>query len=262
MLKIGDATSMFRALDAHRWEKSTSKKTGGLRVASAELGGRTLDVSWLPAAAKSYNISANIDDYVINEVPIVAIDLPNRNLDEFNFDDMMAFNHQQGRLTYKTFIGKPTHQEHDNTDPLKAKGVHFDAQIQQDPKTGMYHIVVLAGWDRTKDSKLADRILEGSLTSFSMGAFVDFTRCSHPDCDATSSTGHIMCAHHKNGTAKGSITSDGYLVYERCASTNFIEMSAVEDPAQWDAHQKWREPWKRQASVGDPTQWLVSRRTW
>ena len=242
MLKLGDACSSLRTLDAHRW-RPLQDSTGRMRVAATELGKRTLNIDWLPAAAKKYHISADINDYVINEIPIVAVDLPNRNLDEFGFEEMGSFNEQQGRLTYQTFIGKPTHEEHANTDVTKAKGVHFDATLEPDERTGLYRIVVLAGWDRTKDRKLAEDILNGVRTGFSMGAFVDYTQCSHAQCQATSSTGHIPCTHHRNGTAKGSITQDGYLVYERCGGVNFIETSAVGDPAQWDAHQRWQEAW-------------------
>jgi hypothetical protein len=125
--------------------------------------------------------------------------------------------------------------------------------------------VVLAGWDRTKDAKLADAILTGKRNGFSMGAFVDYTKCSHPDCAETSSTGHILCAHHRGGQLKGTVTSDGYLVYERCAGVNFIEMSAVGDPAQYDALQRWREPWQAKtastsAPSSTPALWLPSRR--
>lgn len=233
--------------------------SGRMRVAATELGKRSLNIDWLPAAAEKYHISADINDYIINEIPIVAVDLPNRNLDEFGYQEMASFNEQQGRLTYQTFIGKPTHEEHANTDVTKAKGVHFDAQMEQDPATGLWRIVVLAGWDRTKDKKLAEDILAGRRTGFSMGAFVDYTRCSHPECQATSATGHIACTHHKNGSMKGSITPDGYLVYERCAGVNYIETSAVGDPAQYDAHQRWQEAYTRTASA-KPTAWLPSRR--
>ncbi len=263
MLKRGEVVSSIRTVEAHRWEVSKDKK----RVASAGLstGARQIEIDWLPAAAKQYHLSEDINDYVINEVPIVAIDLPNRNLDAFGFQEMTCFNPQQGRLTYKTFIGKPTHQEHDNTDITKAKGLHLDAQLQQGPN-GLWHIVVLAAWDRTKDNKLATAILNKEKSGFSMGALVDFTRCSVPGCGETSSTGHIACSHHKNGQNKGGITEDGFLVYEDCMGCNFIEMSEVGDPAQYDAIQTWRNPWtaSKTASASmkkSTTHWLPSRRT-
>lgn len=260
MLKLGDAQSSVRTLDAHKWQK-LKDRNGHMRVASSEdLGKRVLNIDWLPAAAEKYCISADINDYVINEVPIVAVDLPNRNLDEFSYEVMASFNEQQGRLTYSTFIGKPTFQEHANSDPTKAKGVHFDAQMEQDPKTGMWHVVVLAGWDRTKDRGLAEDILAGKRNAFSMGAFVDMTQCSHPDCSEQSSTGHIMCEHHRGGQLKGAVTADGHLVYERCIGVNFIEMSEVGDPAQYDAYQRWQEPWQAKTASTNPTLWLPSRR--
>jgi hypothetical protein len=264
MLKLGDTNPSLQTFSTHKWDRIVDRKTGNVRVASADTN-RSISIDWLPAAAKKSCISADINDYVINEIPIVAVDLPNRNLDEFPLDEMGSFNEEQGKLTYATFIGKPTFEEHANTDPTKAKGVHFDAQMERDPKTGLWHIVVLAGWDRTKDARLVNLIESQKRTGFSMGAMVNFTRCSHPNCKETSSTGHIRCDHHKGGSNKGGITDDGYLVYERCASVNFIETSSVEDPAQYDAHQRWQQSWStpKTASVKSSrvhdTSWLPSR---
>lgn len=256
MLKLGDTQPSLRTLDAHKWAKS--KTATGMRVASTDLK-KSINIDWLPMAAKELHISADINDYVINEVPIVAVDFPNRNLDEFSYEEMLKFNVAQGKLAYQTFIGKPTHEEHVNEDPTKAKGVHFDSYMERNA-AGIWHVVVLAGWDRTKDAKLANDILTGKRSGFSMGAFVDYTVCSYPDCGASSSTGQIMCEHSKAGSTKGMITQDGHLMYERCAGVNFIEMSAVGDPAQHDAIQRWQQPWMVSARTASVTDWLPSRR--
>ncbi len=168
MLKIGTTVPSARIFEGHKCETIRDPKTGKLRVASANILNKTasLDISWLPIAAEQYNISHDIRDYVINEIPIVAVDLPNRNMDAFPFDEVSSFNPEMGSLVYKTFIGKPTHKDHDNRDPRKARGVHFDAQLEKIGNTGLYKIVVLAGWDRTKDPETVRQIMNGKLDGF------------------------------------------------------------------------------------------------
>lgn len=244
MLKIGTTVPSARIFEGHKCETIRDPKTGKLRVASANILNKTasLDISWLPIAAEQYNISYDIRDYVINEIPIVAVDLPNRNMDAFPFDEVSSFNPEMGNLVYKTFIGKPTHKDHDNRDPRKARGVHFDAQLEKVGNTGLYKIVVLAGWDRTKDPELVRQILSGKRNGFSMGALVGFTECSYPGCGATSTDGRIACEHMKYGRNKGA-TINTHILYELCRHCNFIETSSVLDQAQYDAVQRWKQPW-------------------
>jgi len=66
---------------------------GRLLMASASAVDRSsvVDVSWLPAAAESYCISADIRDYVIAEVPIVEGDVPNRNMHCFLTSRLVEF---------------------------------------------------------------------------------------------------------------------------------------------------------------------------
>lgn len=65
------------------------------------------------------------------------------------------------------------HQDHDNKDPLKAKGVMFDSALQYVPQYGVWKIRILSGWDRTKDSYLVNQILRKKRTGYSMGALVE-----------------------------------------------------------------------------------------
>lgn len=244
MIKIGNPVSSAHVFEGHRCTTYKEPNTGKLRMASADILNKTrsLDISWLPIAAEEYNISPDIHDYVINEIPIVAVDLPNRNMDAFPFDEVSSFNSELGRLVYATFIGKPTHRDHDNRDPRKARGVHFDAQLEKIGANGLYKITVLAGWDRTKDPELVKQILNGIRSGFSMGALVGYTQCSYPGCEATSTNGRIACNHMQYGKGKGRIIN-GHVIYERCYKVNFIETSSVEDAAQYDAIQRWKEPW-------------------
>lgn len=168
MIKLGNPVSSSRIFEGHKCTTYKEPSSGKLRVAGADILNKTrsLDISWLPIAAEEYNISPDIRDYIINEIPIVAVDMPNRNMDAFPFDEVSSFNSELGRLVYATFIGKPTHRDHDNRDPRKARGVHFDAQLEKVGSTGLYKITVLAGWDRTKDPDLVRQILSGERNGF------------------------------------------------------------------------------------------------
>jgi hypothetical protein len=243
MIKLGETTKAIRQFEGHKCEQFRDPKTGKLRIASNYIFNKAghIDVSWLPLAAEKYNISADIRDYVINEIPIVTVDVPNRNLDAFPFEAVTAFNPEIGRIAYQTFIGKPTHRDHDNKDIRKARGVHFDASMEK-LADGMYKIVVLAGWDRTKDAQLVSDMLSGRRTGFSMGAFVGHTECSFPGCKQTSPNGRIACSHQQYGKGKGQIVN-GQLIYELCHNINYIETSSVGDPADHTAHHRWQSPW-------------------
>ncbi len=212
-------------LDIHRSEDS---RTGSMRVAAC-VNSRVLDLSWLKYAAETYVISPNPEDYVISDVPPVVANVPNRNMDCFTEDELVRYDPRIGRTVFSTFVGKPSCFEHDNQDPRKAKGVLLDARLSKARTSRGQEVMVvrvLAGFDRTKDSKLANEIEEGKRPYYSMGAFVDYVTC--PRCKGT----NYSCTHFGGSAqAKGIVTPDGWLLYDECRGANFIELSSVEDPA-------------------------------
>ena len=186
---------------------------------------RDIDVSWLQAAADTYQISGDINDYVIVDIPSVTIDIPNRNLQAFPYEEVSFFDNMQGSLVYQTFTGRPTHIDHQNSDPLEAKGVHFDSTLQFVPAYNVWKIRTLAGFDRTKDQKLVADILSGRRNGYSMGALVQNFVCSNcGEVEVIKKPCRCMAM------GKGSIV-DGRLVYQLCAGVQFFEQSSVEDPA-------------------------------
>jgi hypothetical protein len=206
------------------------KQHGKLVVAGEGLNACACDrieIDWLPFCAEKYHISANIDDYVIVPVPIVVENFPNRNLDGFPYDELTAWRTMIGRPAYKTFIGKPVHQDHDNKDDEKAKGVIIDATLV--PFYGRWHVKILKAFDRSKDERLAKLVQKRNRIGHSMGALVEQTECSLPWCRFLSD-GVTTCQHINGGEGKGQIVR-GHLVYEVLRSFNFIESSSVEDPA-------------------------------
>lgn len=195
-----------------------------------------LDLDFLPAAAETYHLSANPEDYILVSLPIVTVDVPNRNLQAFPLEEVAHFDALQGRMVYQTFLNKPTHIDHNNADPTQAKGVHVDASMQYIPRYGLWKINVLTLWDRTKDEKLVKDILEKRRTGYSMGAMVDAFSCSI--CGSTDTITN-PCKHMLRG--KGSLWKDqntpahegekGRLCYQLCLGVSYFETSSVTEPA-------------------------------
>jgi len=241
-----DVAKSLASYEAFRGDHVKASKR--LVIGGGILKNSNIDISWLPAAAETYKISADPGDYVLVDVPIVTVAVPNRNMQEFPFEEVSYFDPMYGKQIYKTFIGKPTHVDHINQDPLKAKGVHFDASMEYIPAYGLYKIRVLTGWDRTKDPYLVDQILSGKRPGFSMGALVQAFVCSI--CSATD-TNVAPCRHmdQRLGVSKGMLwdinrdcrvqpgevhgaAEDSVrLIYQSCVGVNYIETSNVGDPA-------------------------------
>lgn len=218
-----------RIIDA---SKMRVERRGGKTVLASKSSKGTVDFSWLKAASEAYNISDDPRDYVLAEMPIVHVDVPNRNCDAFPYEEVSRFSTVLGCPVYKSFVGKPSHAEHDNKDPLKAKGVNFDAALVKTASpigVDLWTIMVLSGFDRTKDRALANAIAKGERSAYSMGALVDETRCSI--CKGVTSNGRAcQCI----GARKGTIIQ-GRLKYDLCYGVNYIENSSVGIPANPDA---------------------------
>lgn len=135
---------------------------------------------WLPFAAESYQISANLSDYVMVPVIIAPSDLPNRNMVAFPFQELSSWNPISRSLTYASWRGVPTHIEHINRDYTKAKGVVLDASLQpmHGRAGGLWKVMTLCAFCRDKDAALANDILTGARTNYSMGALVSQYSCS------------------------------------------------------------------------------------
>jgi len=198
----------------------------------ATLRGHSIKYSWLKGASDTYKISPDIKDYIMCEVPSVTIDIPNRNLHCFPFGEVSYFDPRFGNFIYKTFVGKPVYADHDNRNPLTAKGIHFDAMLRKVPGWNVWKIYTLVGIDRTKDPVLASQIEKGQRRSWSMGAWVSYF--------ISSITGQITNSSKAAQYPKGSV-HNGVLSFDNCAGIEFFEQSNVEGPADVTAesHQLW-----------------------
>jgi hypothetical protein len=126
----------------------------------------------LPFAADHYKISSNIADYILVPTEIVLSDIPNRNGVSFPLEELTRFDEELGNLAYKSWQSKPTYLEHKH-DRNNIKGMVFDVSLSKATNLqGEFAIVsCLLGFDRTKDSVLAQGILDTDEHSYSMGAY-------------------------------------------------------------------------------------------
>lgn len=202
------------------------------KKAVASVNGSTIDYSWLKGASETYQISSNIKDYIIQEVPIVTVGIPNRNLHSFPFDEVSYFDPRFGQFIYKTFTGKPTYADHNNKNFVEAKGVHFDSSLRYVPGWDVWKIYVLLGYDRTKDTALARQIEKGQRRSYSMGAWVSYF--------VNSVTGQLSNGSQPLKYPKGTV-HNGMLSYDNCTGCEYFESSSVVGPADVTAesHQIW-----------------------
>lgn len=206
----------------------TIKKSGLLTTASSQATGnfaRSVDISWLPAASKTYNISDDPRDYLLTEIPAVTTEIPNKNLQCFSNSEVLYFDPMRGRQVFKTFVGSGCHYEHQNKEPLKAKGVIFDAIIIPVPHYNVMKIHLLAGWDRTKDRDLVQDIDSGERDGYSMGSIVQ----QFIDSITGQSVG-LEGGKYKRGQVVN-IQGNNHLCFHYCTSSFFFEISSVAMPA-------------------------------
>ena len=153
---------------------------------------------------------------------------------------------------FATFVGKPIFVDHNNTDPKKARGVIVDSKFRVlDQKTASgddywdsgdvdpehlppSEVELLLEVDAKEYPKFAKQILDGDLDGFSMGANVEYTKCSH--CGNVAHDPSEFCSHVRMKGATHDIkTADGKRIskksYENCYKCAFFEISGVFEPA-------------------------------
>lgn len=210
-------------IDAHH-EKISPRS---LQIIAASVSGdahtEALDAYfWLPAASETLNISRNLKDYVIvPDVPTIVSDIPNTNGVAFPRDELFKWNHKAGRMSYKTFKGKPCYQEHDNTDLRKACGVILDCYLTKCPLgIGLVQLVKLLAIDRNKYPDLAKAVMNGEKNCYSMGAYFSGFEMS----DRSRPTHDSMRQPLK-------LNEHGELVYKMVHDPDGFETSVVSNPA-------------------------------
>lgn len=185
-------------------------------------------VSWLPFAAKQYNISPNIRDYVVIPIPTIVTDLPNRNGVGFPLKELVTFRPHLGMQSYKTWKGKPTFEEHANDDHTVAKGVILDTHMRKIPGMNVWRLMKLLAFDRTRDPQMCQEILDRKRNSYSMGAYLDGYTCSicHKPFGMC---GHIPPTLDTKDVVF--IPQGGNLLFKNVINPEGFETSSVKTPA-------------------------------
>ena len=222
------------------------ENTNPVKKATAELVTQNLQANtigaWLPLAAEHYCISPKLEDYICVPVVIMPSDLPNRNGVAFPYSELTAFNPNPyvKKVAYQTWEAAPTFYEHNNSDYTKAKGVVFSVTIApiKGSQGNLYKVITLCGFDRTKDSKLYDRIKSKSLSTYSMGSYCDSYHCSI--CGKSYDEG--ACSHFNINNPQFKTFDTKYgpkLAYYEASGICGFEVSAVETPAYVSAQNEY-----------------------
>lgn len=234
-IALGNAMLGMKPTELHGASK-TSKSINLKSDISGAQGDMQLDANiWLPQAAEHYQISADLNDYVLVPVPSVISDIPNTNGDSMSRSELLRFLPDLGQMSFETWKRKPTHAEHDNQDITKAKGVIFDVYVRPLKNFQGKHlkVVKLCGFDRTKDPELVRDIISGEVNSYSMGMRYAYYECSICGNRHGPSIGK-PCVHinPKKATWR---TPSGELAYRKCSGIRGFECSVVRNPAYCSA---------------------------
>jgi hypothetical protein len=231
MFETGIVVKAQKAIDLFEQGVSNKRFVSVSADITGESGSRLDAHTWLPQCAPIYEISPNLEDYIVVPVVTVISDLPNTNGDCIELAEMLAFNPEYGMPFYKTFKGKPVQLEHDNKVLNRARGVILDAYIS--PLSGFgsvtrAKIVELLAIDKTKDREYARKVLSGEMNTYSIGARYTEYQCS------------ISGRIYRPGTPAGAYTQpgvptymrdDGQLAYRKLKGLVGFETSGVKTPA-------------------------------
>ena len=228
--------TMFAPVDLHQSLKrhTASMTDAGLLVVDRPeiqevTQGAPLDWNvWLKFCAPCYDISPDVNDYVLFPAQIMISDLPNRNTVGFPLKVLTAWHRDAGMPAYRLWRGQPTFVEHDNKDHRKASGVIIDVALRKlvgygtDAKP-LYKLLFLMAVDRTKNPTLATAILKKEYGMVSMGAYVDGYSCSV--CNAELG----RCSHlNPNAAFDFYINSNNELVFRQVFGITPFECSVVD----------------------------------
>ncbi|MNK93271.1 hypothetical protein D3C87_1134230 [compost metagenome] len=193
--------------------------------------------TWLPFAAKTYQISPNIEDYALVVSPICPADLPNRNGVAFPLAELKKFPPPPAnRMVYKCWSGCPMHLEHDNEDCTKAYGVVLDASLHKVTGYGggkLWKVMGLFAIDKTKYPDVAQQVISKQINTYSMGAMADYFTCSFcgSQMDRFDHCQHLNPGSNIDFYETSNWDGERHLVFRNAHSLSPIEVSIVKDPA-------------------------------
>lgn len=197
----------------------------------------TLDYQqWLPSAARRYNISKNIEDYVIVNTPMIPSDIPNRNGVAFPLHELLQFREPPvNRIVYKSWVGCPTHLEHQADDCTKALGIILDTSLVQIKNYGNgrhWMVMALLAFDKNKYPERARQIQERKVNTYSMGATCEYFTCGMSGVRLDNPAySHRLAKAMEFDIVVDPLTYKDTLIFRNAHNLVPGECSTVDDPA-------------------------------
>ena len=230
-----DCDSFGAAIDVHKeiQRKNIQVAGDGINVTSdsgISLVSASLDwTAWLPFCAKEYHISPDPADYVLLPTIICPSDIPNRNGVSFPLGELVKWDPETHQQVFRGWKGCPTYSEHQNSDCKQARGVVIDAVLRpvKDYQGGIWKVLGLCAFDRTKFPDVAHRLLTRQTTTVSMGAYVAGYSCGLCGAPAGSCS-HINLRRPRDFYIDH---ATGGLVFRKCHGLQPFEVSEVAVPA-------------------------------
>lgn len=192
---------------------------------------------WLPFAAEVYKISKKLEDFLIVTTPICPSDIPNRNGIGFPLQELIAFQPPPiSRMSYKAWAGCPVHLEHKNDVHEEAYGVILDTSLHRISGFGggkLWKVMGLLAIDKYKYRRVAEKVANGEINTYSMGAYVNAFTCSYCGQEMTKQS-YCDHVHPKNTINWGEhrdYRGDSHLAFLNAHVIQPIETSIVESPA-------------------------------
>lgn len=151
--------------------------------------------AWLPFFAELYNTSPKLEDYLMVPCIICPSCIPNKNAQAFPFEELIKVDVETGHIGYETWARKPTFLDHVNKDHTKAKGIIFSSAIKpiKGAKGNLHKVVALLGFCRKTDPIIANDILTGAKSAYSLGAWSRYFTCSV--CGSKHTSQNQGCEH-------------------------------------------------------------------
>jgi hypothetical protein len=193
--------------------------------------------TWLPFAAKVYHISPDINDFLLVNTVVCPSEIPNRNGIAFPTSELARFlPPPTNRMAYKAWAGCPVCYEHDNENLEEAYGVILDTSFHKVQGYGngkLWKVMGLLAIDKNKNPDIAQKILNGEINTYSMGALVDSFTCGFcgTECSSQYCCQHITSIKDVNWRLHKDWDGSQHLSFLNAHSLQPIECSIVSDPA-------------------------------
>jgi hypothetical protein len=199
------------------------------RMASESSDTKLLDIfpffqGLIKHMASVYDISDEPKNYVFAQIRALHADMVNGNGDRARSGELLQYRPNLGTFVFKSFVGKPHLEEHDDRDLRSSHGIIVDSKFyhQEEGKP----VRLLLAVDKTKNKQYAEDLEAGKPFAYSMGATASFCVCDY--CGNIATVDSEWCDHMRNSKGK---YHKGVLMSESMHGLEYQEESRVAVPA-------------------------------